>query len=183
MEINNRLVSELIPAEYNPRTISEKEFSDLLKSFKNLGTIEPAVINIHPDRKDIIISGHQRIKAAKHLGMEYFPCVEVNFTLDKEREANIRMNRNHGSFDMDILLKEFHQDDLTEFGFEITEFSLDTPGDEKEVKFTPSSKFTIQCENAQQLETLKKLLGADSKKVNYEDFLRMLDNTKSTAVA
>lgn len=183
MEITNRLVSELIPAEYNPRTISEKEFSDLLTSFKNLGTIEPAIINIHPDRKNIIIAGHQRIKAAKHLGMDTFPCIEVNFTLDREREANIRMNRNHGSFDMDILLKEFHQDDLTEFGFEISEFELDSPGNEKEVKFTPSSKFTIKCKSKQELENLKKHLGADSNKVEYEDFIRMLANTKSAAVA
>ena len=43
MKIIDRNISELIPADYNPRHISDKQFKDLVRSFKNLDILEPAV--------------------------------------------------------------------------------------------------------------------------------------------
>jgi len=139
MKIINRQIEELIAADYNPRRLSEKQFKDLEASFSNLGTLEPAVINMHPDRLNIIISGHQRIKVAKKLGLSEYPCVEVKFDLDKEKEANIRMNKNGGDWDHDLLGSEFEIEDLTEWGFDDL-FDDEEPEEKKEIK--PECEFT-----------------------------------------
>jgi hypothetical protein len=128
MEVINRKLSELISAEYNPRKITGKQMEELKDSIKRLGHLEPIVVNMHPDRKNIIISGHQRSTAAKELGMTEFPCVEVAFDLNKEREANIRMNKSGGEFDMAILTDLFQKDELTSWGFE--DFELDSMVDD-----------------------------------------------------
>ena len=118
MKIVNRKISELIPAEYNPRKITEKEIKDIEASFNSLGTLEPAVINMHSTRLNQIISGHQRIKVYKLMGNSTYPCYEVKFTLDKEKEANIRMNKNTGSWDWDLLASGFEKEDLEDWGFD-----------------------------------------------------------------
>jgi DNA modification methylase len=74
-------------------------------------------VNKHKDRKNIIVGGHQRVKVAKDLGFKDVPCVEVSLTLDKERELNIRLNRNTGEWDWDSLANYFDVSDLLEWGF------------------------------------------------------------------
>jgi len=118
MEIKNRNISELKSADYNPRKISDKELEDLKKSITNLDILEPVVVNTFPGRENIIISGHQRVKAAKELGLSVFPCYEVSFDLKKEKEANVRLNKNTGGWDMDKLATNFELEDLTNWGFE-----------------------------------------------------------------
>ena len=136
--IVQRKISELKPAEYNPRSLSEKQFSDLKKSFQNLGTLEPAVVNMYPDRENIIISGHQRIKVAAALGMAEYPCLEVSFPPKKEKEANIRMNKNTGEWDLDVLSQLFELDDLKEWGFSPFETGIENQVDyEKEWQGMP----------------------------------------------
>ena len=117
MEIIKRNISELIPAEYNPRYISDEQLEHLKASIQRFEAVEPVLVNMHPDRKNIIISGHQRIKAAKSLGMTEFPCVELNLDRDKERELNIRMNKNTGGWDWEELGTYFDTEELTEWGF------------------------------------------------------------------
>ena len=117
MEVKERNISELIPAEYNPRYISDEALEHLKASIQRFDAVEPVLVNVHPDRKNIIISGHQRIKAAKSLGLETFPCVELNLDKDKERELNIRMNKNTGAWDWDELATYFDVDELTDWGF------------------------------------------------------------------
>jgi DNA modification methylase len=117
MQTTERKISELIPAEYNPRQLSDKQHEDLKASLTRFGAVDPAIVNIHPDRKDIIVGGHQRLKVAKSLGWETFPCVEVNLTRDQERELNVRLNKNTGSWDWNILGDLFQAEELKEWGF------------------------------------------------------------------
>jgi len=118
MDIIDRNISELKAAEYNPRKISEVELDNLKKSITNLDILEPVVVNKYPGRENIIISGHQRITAAKALGLTTFPCYEVSFDLAKEKEANVRMNKNTGTWDMDKLATNFEIEELTDWGFD-----------------------------------------------------------------
>ena len=117
MEVKERNISELIPAEYNPRYITPEALEQLKASIQRFDAVEPVLVNVHPDRKNIIISGHQRIKAAKSLGLETFPCVELNLDKDQERELNVRMNKNTGAWDWDELATYFDAEELTEWGF------------------------------------------------------------------
>lgn len=117
MDIVERNISELIPAEYNPRYITDEALEQLKASIQRFDRLEPIIVNMHKERKNIIISGHQRVRAAKELGIETFPCVEVDLSRDEERELNIRMNKNTGSWDWDELANFFDVDELTEWGF------------------------------------------------------------------
>jgi DNA modification methylase len=117
MKIHNRKISELIPAEYNPRYISEDAFNHLKASLQRFEAVEPAIINQHPERKDIIVGGHQRLKAATSLGWDEFPCVYVELTRDQEKELNVRLNKNTGAFDFDLLANHFEVEDLVDWGF------------------------------------------------------------------
>ena len=130
MDIVDRKIAELVHPDYNPRQISEKDFAQLKKSLEKFTAVEPAVINTHKGRKNIIVGGNQRIRAAQSLGWVDFPCVEVDLTLTKEKELNIRLNKNTGDFDFDMLANEFEINDLLEWGFDEKEFDVDMFGDE-----------------------------------------------------
>lgn len=123
MEIKNRQLADLIGAEYNPRKISDSQLKVLMDSMSRLGNLEPIVVNMNPERENIIISGHQRARAAAKLGMTEYPCLEVDFDLAKEKEANIRMNQNGGDWDAGVLGEMFEASDLKAWGFEDDEFS------------------------------------------------------------
>jgi len=82
MKIRYYKISDLKPAEYNPRKLTKKQKTDLKLSLEKFGAVEPAVINIHPKRNHVIIGGHQRIAVAQELGWAEYPCYEVNLPLD-----------------------------------------------------------------------------------------------------
>lgn len=124
MKINNYKIRDLVPAEYNPRSINKEAFAQLKRSLESFECVEPAVININPERLNIIIGGHQRIKAAKSLKWQEFPCIEVNLSIEKEKELNIRLNKNTGEFDMDMLVNHFDVTDLVDWGFDENEFGI-----------------------------------------------------------
>ena len=110
--------NELIQADYNPRKISDNDFSQLKKSLSNFECVEPIIVNINPDRFNIIIGGHQRLKALIELGYSSVPCIELNIDIDKEKELNVRLNKNTGEFDINLLIENFNIEDLSEYGFE-----------------------------------------------------------------
>jgi len=63
-------VEDLVVAEYNPRTLSNKKLEDIKDSITKFGFVDPVVINENPDRKNVIVGGHQRVKVARKMGME-----------------------------------------------------------------------------------------------------------------
>jgi ParB-like chromosome segregation protein Spo0J len=130
MKIVIRKIKDLIPAEYNPRTLSKKQFKDISASFEQFGIVAPILVNKHPKRQNIIIGGHQRVKVAEHLGIKEVPTIELSLPLKKERELNVRLNKNTGSFDMDALANLFDEEDLLDWGFtEVEFFSIEEPVD------------------------------------------------------
>ena len=117
MKITKRKIKDLIRAEYNPRKITQVEEFDLRESLMRFGLVEPIIININKERKDIVIGGHQRLKIWEELGNDEIDCNQIDLTLDKERELNIRLNKNGGSFDDDLIKEYFDYEELTEWGF------------------------------------------------------------------
>ena len=134
MKVKDRNISELIPAEYNPRYITDEALEHLKASIQRFDAVEPVLVNVHPERANIIISGHQRIKAAKSLGLETFPCVELNLDKEKERELNVRMNKNTGAWDWDELATYFDTEELTDWGFTEEELFGDGAFDDEELE-------------------------------------------------
>lgn len=122
MKIKERLIADLNPAEYNPRQLTDKQYKQLKKSLKNFGCVEPVVVNSNPMRKDVIIGGHQRCKVWADLGNKTIPTVEVELDEAGEMELNVRLNKNTGEFDFDMLANYFDMDALKDWGFQSYEF-------------------------------------------------------------
>jgi len=124
MKIKHYPIGDLISAEYNPRQLTNDQFSQLKDSVKRFGLVDPIIINTHKDRKNIVVGGHQRIRVAEALNIKKIPCVEVKLNLEKERELNIRLNKNTGEWDYDNLANFFDMDELRDWGFSDADFKL-----------------------------------------------------------
>jgi len=124
MKIENRRISELKFAEYNPRTINKKQFKDLKASLKKYSLIDPIIINSSKDRENIIIGGHQRSRAWLELGNDTILCVVLDLSLADEMELNLRLNKNGGKFDDDLLLNYFDEELLFEVGFTVNDLNI-----------------------------------------------------------
>lgn len=120
-----RKYKDLVPADYNPRKLSETQIEDLKKSLEKFQMAEIPVINLD----NSIIAGHQRIRLSLMIyGEDYEDDVRVPnrlLTKQEEKEYNIRSNKNTGSWDWDILANEFELNDLKDWGFQDFELSGD----------------------------------------------------------
>jgi len=125
MKITNRKISELIAAEYNPRQLTPEQAKNLKDSLLRFGVVDPVIVNIHPERKDVIIGGHQRTKVWEEMGNKEIPTVQISLTPEKERELNIRLNKNSGQWDWATLTEHFNKENLIEWGFEEWNFPED----------------------------------------------------------
>lgn len=119
-----RKISELIPASYNPRKLTEQQAEDLKASLGKFGLAEPIVINTN----NTVIGGHQRLRTMADLyGVDFLVQVNVphrQLELEEEKELNIRLNRNVGEWDWEVLNKEFQVEDLMDWGFQSFEFGM-----------------------------------------------------------
>tara|TARA_Y100001937_G_C7026832_1_gene288173 strand:+ start:274 stop:762 length:489 start_codon:yes stop_codon:yes gene_type:complete len=120
MNIEKIEISKLKPARYNPRQISTKQYNDLKKSIERFGLVDPIIVN----KDNTVIGGHQRLKIIKSLGEKTIGCVVLDLTKEQERELNVRLNKNTGEFDFDILSTEFDIDELVDWGFKHIDLGL-----------------------------------------------------------
>ncbi|MFC1622672.1 site-specific DNA-methyltransferase [Patescibacteria group bacterium] len=138
LEIVQIPIKQLKPATYNPRKWSQNAIEQLTESIKSFGLVDPLICNSAKGRKNILVGGHFRLKCAKDLGYKEMPVVYVNIpNLEKEKELNIRLNKNLGEFDLDLLAK-FDENFLSDIGFsseEIDEvFEIDTEPENFDLK-------------------------------------------------
>jgi len=135
-------VSQLTPASYNPRQHSKEALKQIKESLKRYGIVDPLIVNSANDRKNVVIGGHMRLKAAMELGYTAIPVVYINIPdINREKELCLRLNRNVGEWDFK-LLADFDETFLTDIGFSSEEmdeiFEIeDTPEQfdlEKELK-------------------------------------------------
>jgi len=110
-------VNQLQPAAYNPRKWSDEATSGLKESINRFGLVDPIIVNSAQERKNVVIGGHFRLKVAKDLGYKEIPVVYVNIPdIDREKELNLRLNRNLGEWDWS-LLADFDESFLSVVGF------------------------------------------------------------------
>lgn len=104
MEIKKASLQDLRHAEYNPRILTEAEAKHLQKSIEEFGFLQPLIVNSHHSRKGIIVGGNQRFEILKRMGHIEFDVVFVEIEdPKKERELNLRLNRNQGRWNWDEL--------------------------------------------------------------------------------
>lgn len=121
LDIQYIKTTDLLPAKYNPRKWSEPATVQLTESIKRYGLVDPILVNGNEDRHNIVIGGHFRLKVAKDLGIKEVPVVYIDIADEsKEKELNIRLNKNLGDWDYEMLA-EFDESLLTDIGFESEE--------------------------------------------------------------
>jgi len=89
-------ISDIKPASYNPRKISQQQFNKLQESIKNIGFVMPILVN---KSNMTIIAGHQRTKAAKAIGVEQVP---VFFCNNINQADEIKFNQIHNGKDNEL---------------------------------------------------------------------------------
>ncbi len=122
IQIEYKKITELKPAAYNPRKIADREMEKLMRSLEQYGCVEPVVIN----QDDTIIGGHQRVAAAKRLGIEEVPVIKVDIPKEKEKALNLALNRIQGEWDEALLvalLKEMGEEERSLSGFDPSEIA------------------------------------------------------------
>ena len=172
------------PSEYNPRKISKENFEQLKESMKRFDVVEPIILNSAPNRRDVVIGGHMRLRAAKALNQKTIPAVYVNISdLKKEKELNLRLNRNTGEFDFN-LLKDFGEDFLADIGFSSQEldsaFGIDESPEvfnlEKELQKLDIKKVQLKTGDMLDLDGSRLLVGDSTKEA---DVLKLFGNERA----
>ena len=67
MDLQKIKVEDIVPADYNPRKISDDELGRLETSIKEFGFVDPIIINLKNNR---IVGGHQRFKIIQKKGID-----------------------------------------------------------------------------------------------------------------
>lgn len=143
-------IDTLLVNEKNPRKWSKEQKEALKESIIKFGAVDPILVNSNEERKNIVIGGHFRFEVCKELGHTEVPVVFLNLTPDKEAELNIRLNKNLGEWNFE-LLAEFDESLLSEIGFSSEELDNIFSLDEKEESFNLEEqlkKLNIQKINA-----------------------------------
>lgn len=189
-----RKLQELKSMEGNPRQATEKQVKDLTRSLEQFNLAAPLIINTD----NTIIEGHFRFKILKDNGHKEIDVRIPNRKLTQEevRELNLRLNKNLGEWDID-LLANFGEDSLSDIGFSSEEldniFDLDVDEPEmfdleKELKRLGISgikvkkgdiyqlgKHRLMCGDAANPGDLNRLSGGDKMDFCFTDPPYMLD--------
>jgi DNA modification methylase len=122
MEITVKSVADLIPYAKNSRTHSDAQIAQVAASIKEFGWTNPILI----DGENGIIAGHGRLMAARKLGMEEVPCIELSGMSENQKKAYIiadnKLALNSG-WDVELLGLELAE--LQDEGFDLDLIGFD----------------------------------------------------------
>ncbi|MGA3031319.1 MAG: ParB N-terminal domain-containing protein [Candidatus Limnocylindrales bacterium] len=92
----------LRPDPANPRRISDEELDALERSIRQFGFVQPVLAR----RADgTVIGGHQRLVAARRLGLETVPVAWLDLSVEQARLLNLALNKISGSWDDALLAR------------------------------------------------------------------------------
>lgn len=117
LKVVYRNVSELIPYARNARTHSDEQIARIASSIKEFGWTNPILI----DGENGIIAGHGRVLAARKLGLEKVPTIELSGLTEAQKRAYIIADNRlalDAGWDEEMLKLEFAE--LEKEGFELS---------------------------------------------------------------
>ena len=130
LSIKQLPITSLALRRNNPRTHSEKQVRQIAASIETFGFTNPVLI----DSTSTVIAGHGRVRAAKQLGMDTVPTVQLEHLTDEQVRAYVIADNKLAEcagWDRDLLaielqgLAEIDLDfDLEVIGFETAEIDL-----------------------------------------------------------
>lgn len=124
MELKKQKIGDLKIATYNPRkelNEKDKEYQKIKNSIIEFGYVAPIIINADKT----VISGHQRLKVLKDLGITEVECIVVDLDKTNEKALNIALNKIQGDWDEDKLEALLQELKLEEFDMNLTGFDFD----------------------------------------------------------
>ena len=92
----------LRPDPANPRRISDDELDALERSLREFGFVQP-VLARREDRT--VIGGHQRLVAARRLGLTKVPVTWLDVSVEQARLLGLALNKISGSWDDALLAR------------------------------------------------------------------------------
>ena len=107
---------ELVPYESNPRTHSDEQVAKIVRSIREFGFTNP----ILTDGDAGVIAGHGRLLAARRLGLETVPTIELKHLTAAQRKAYVIADNKlalDAGWDLDLLRIEMG--DLRDMGFDL----------------------------------------------------------------
>lgn len=124
LPIERKRLTDLKPAEYNPRkalTPEDAEWQKIKNSIEKFEYIDPIIIN----KDGTIIGGHQRYSVMTALGYDEIDVVVLDLSKEDEKALNIALNKISGEWD-NLKLKDLLLElDLGDYDISITGFDND----------------------------------------------------------
>jgi DNA modification methylase len=111
-----RPLGELIPYARNPRTHSDSQVAQIAASIREFGWTNPVLV----DGESGIIAGHGRVLAARKLGLEQVPVIELAHMSEAQKRAYVLADNQlalNAGWDQELLRLELA--DLSELGFDL----------------------------------------------------------------
>src|SRR5450759_5409653 len=95
-------IDDLRPDPANPRRIGEDELDALERSLRQFGFVQPVIAR----REDhTVIGGHQRLVAARRLGLATVPVTWLDIPVEQARLLGLALNKISGSWDDQLLAR------------------------------------------------------------------------------
>ena len=138
-KLETRKISSLKPHPSNPRRLTKEQHAQLKTSLDKFGLIDKPICTV----EGLILGGHQRIRILKDDGIKEVECwtPDREMTQQEVDELLIRLNKNTGEFNFDVLGNEFDVVNLLDWGFTADDLDLDPSEDE------PKDKKEKTCPN------------------------------------
>lgn len=185
MTIETLPVSQLLPADYNPRKDlkpGDAEYEALKRSIEQFGYVEPVIWNKTTQR---VVGGHQRLKVLQDAGITELECVVVEMDEENEKALNIALNKISGDWDkeklalliadlqgadfdvsltgfapaeIDALFKDSQQDKIHEDSFDV-DAELQKPTITKAGDVWTLGRHRLVCGDSTKAETFELLMG------------------------
>jgi DNA modification methylase len=171
---------KLKPWGQNPRSITPEMMRSLVANIERFGIVDPFIVN----QKGLVVGGHQRLEAAKKLGIKQVPIVRLKLTEREMVTLNLALNKISGDWDEQKLapllaeLQNYPEVNLTGFSqAEIDKLIRDVMPqqlEEDEIPPTPTEPITklgdlwvlgphrVLCGDSTKPEDVNKLLGQDN---------------------
>jgi hypothetical protein len=124
MKIEDISINSLIPYARNSRTHSDEQVAQIAASIKEFGFNNPVLI----DGENGIVAGHGRVMAARKLGLDTVPCIELSHLSDTQKRAYIIADNRlaeTSEWDREMLALELEDIRLEGFDISLTGFDAE----------------------------------------------------------